>query len=999
MVKKILVLFVLMTSFLFSFGLSEENEWPPLMVQGNLVSENNYEVTEDGEYLVNLKVLSDNGFDVPDFLVVDGRVNINDYADYVRQDLKQEIANGLNGDNQFILFNPNPYEGKNMSDGYGINLMRHFSSGHFDGKHVGSNDNKDLATMIYAEAHLLGADVGLFPYKLEVAEVPSTTLSIDGKELVLMDDYMPLGSTADGSYKGNREVIYVGVGNDLNGLDLDGKAVVFDGSAGGGIRDRYNVMLEMGAKEIFVIETDDDSQLGYWEHPMLAESFGYKQFITLDALEEFFGFKNNYMIQETSVFLEYDFVKLVEEKTAYNVVATIAGDVEEEIVIISNYAGWGSINGLEYQTVSYDTVGPVTMLRLIDYYSENKPHYTMTFAFTADKWTGQVGMDDLLKDFEDRRIKTFIDIYGLGGSGKYEEPFTLKNVHSKANFIGSSTTDLGNSLTNKITRAGYESIMVRGRGVAKVFEPNIDTFENTNIDKFNLERDYIKHLVDQLEGKYNKDDELDYAEVGKVVLLEDKKFVNVETKHFNVFYNPDLDLDLNLLNYVDEVYRNISMLNHYSSFDDKIEFYIDTSNEFVVKNGFIRDIGEIGTGAYADYDLNAMYSSVLHLGNVSHEVNHIVNKVHYRNVQVEGSTLDESHGKHFDSAVIPGLLIVKNHNHSSFLLPYWDNPRECGTIHIIENDIEFDLRTSMGFTLDGVFYKQDMIEGTFLDYIRAINGYNAMRRFTQQGVLYELFERYALLMKDTFNMDFEITWSHFLSWYEAEGELDFDSSEDDNFTEYDYVLFETYLNMYNTQNKFRVNSEKITNTSVSEDLTDMSLNHIYYDAVNFFYQRGIIKGFPDQTMRPDANITRAEIAKIVSIGCGFKAIEGLSPSYSDTSNHWAKDYVELASQNEVFGGYSDGSFRPDKLISNVEVITVISNLSGGPSENLEKESQLNQDNKWYTVHVADLIEKGILTKLESDAVMKNPYLLTTRSYFMELMYRANLSNYIDITSN
>lgn len=48
--------------------------------------------------------------------------------------------------------------------------------------------------------------------------------------------------------------------------------------------------------------------------------------------------------------------------------------------------------------------------------------------------------------------------------------------------------------------------------------------------------------------------------------------------------------------------------------------------------------------------------------------------------------------------------------------------------------------------------------------------------------------------------------------------------------------------------------------------------------------------------------------------------------YSDISNHWAKAYIEDMQQKDMIGGYPDGTFAPDKAVSRLESIIMLSKL-------------------------------------------------------------------------
>ena len=50
-----------------------------------------------------------------------------------------------------------------------------------------------------------------------------------------------------------------------------------------------------------------------------------------------------------------------------------------------------------------------------------------------------------------------------------------------------------------------------------------------------------------------------------------------------------------------------------------------------------------------------------------------------------------------------------------------------------------------------------------------------------------------------------------------------------------------------------------------------------------------------------------------------------SSSYSDTAGHWAEEQIEIVTEAGCFHGYDDGTFRPDRNITRAEIAVVITN--------------------------------------------------------------------------
>lgn len=90
----------------------------------------------------------------------------------------------------------------------------------------------------------------------------------------------------------------------------------------------------------------------------------------------------------------------------------------------------------------------------------------------------------------------------------------------------------------------------------------------------------------------------------------------------------------------------------------------------------------------------------------------------------------------------------------------------------------------------------------------------------------------------------------------------------------------------------------------------------YYDAILAAAEAGYINGYPDETFRPEATLTRAEMAKVVSEAFGYESNGG--NYFNDVTETWMKDSVEALVVNGISEGYGDGTFKPNKNISRAE---------------------------------------------------------------------------------
>lgn len=83
-------------------------------------------------------------------------------------------------------------------------------------------------------------------------------------------------------------------------------------------------------------------------------------------------------------------------------------------------------------------------------------------------------------------------------------------------------------------------------------------------------------------------------------------------------------------------------------------------------------------------------------------------------------------------------------------------------------------------------------------------------------------------------------------------------------------------------------------------------------------------------------------------------------SFSDIEGHWAKDYIEWSAANNIFTGYEDGTFKPDKKITRSEYVTIISKFKGLDNYPDTLNYYDVKADDWFYVYLNDLVNTGLL---------------------------------------
>ncbi len=104
------------------------------------------------------------------------------------------------------------------------------------------------------------------------------------------------------------------------------------------------------------------------------------------------------------------------------------------------------------------------------------------------------------------------------------------------------------------------------------------------------------------------------------------------------------------------------------------------------------------------------------------------------------------------------------------------------------------------------------------------------------------------------------------------------------------------------------------------------------DAVNMLTALGVIEGDPDGSFRPDATVTRAEMAKMIFVvrnnSIDDSAYANNSSKMTDINSHWAKGYIKFCESQGIIAGYGDNTFKPDATVTGVEAAKMLLVLAG-----------------------------------------------------------------------
>ncbi len=107
---------------------------------------------------------------------------------------------------------------------------------------------------------------------------------------------------------------------------------------------------------------------------------------------------------------------------------------------------------------------------------------------------------------------------------------------------------------------------------------------------------------------------------------------------------------------------------------------------------------------------------------------------------------------------------------------------------------------------------------------------------------------------------------------------------------------------------------------------DVPTSHSFYDEISYLVERDVLRGYPDDTMRPDEEVTRAEAVIMIGRLKGFDSKQQNTGFADVPASHKASGYIAAAAKAKLITGYPDGTYRPNNTITRAEIAFLLSRL-------------------------------------------------------------------------
>ncbi|MDA1208919.1 MAG: S-layer homology domain-containing protein [bacterium] len=162
-----------------------------------------------------------------------------------------------------------------------------------------------------------------------------------------------------------------------------------------------------------------------------------------------------------------------------------------------------------------------------------------------------------------------------------------------------------------------------------------------------------------------------------------------------------------------------------------------------------------------------------------------------------------------------------------------------------------------------------------------------------------------------------------------EGETQIDREvfiPDENITRYELlrmILLGSCVPLINDTESIGIEFRDFSPRSRPRESTDRSIKRqIIYTATSL----GIIQGYKDGTIQPDATINRAEAMKILILASQLQPLDDpyASSTFSDVpKDAWFEPFIRQMVEYAIIDGYGDGTIRPGNNITRAEASKIV----------------------------------------------------------------------------
>jgi len=179
----------------------------------------------------------------------------------------------------------------------------------------------------------------------------------------------------------------------------------------------------------------------------------------------------------------------------------------------------------------------------------------------------------------------------------------------------------------------------------------------------------------------------------------------------------------------------------------------------------------------------------------------------------------------------------------------------------------------------------------------------------------------------------------------------------------------------------------------AQAFSDLPETDVHYVSLTYLEYEGVIGGYDDGSVRPNNQINRAELVKILVEGLGKTTKSTLKNCFPDGTEDWYAKYVCYAREKDWIAGYPDGTFQPSQNVNKAEALKIIMNAFG--MSTTDPRGTLFNDvdfSAWYAPFLQVAKDKGLI---EEAGNYFSPGNFRSRGEVAEMVARIMQIDYMD----
>lgn len=191
------------------------------------------------------------------------------------------------------------------------------------------------------------------------------------------------------------------------------------------------------------------------------------------------------------------------------------------------------------------------------------------------------------------------------------------------------------------------------------------------------------------------------------------------------------------------------------------------------------------------------------------------------------------------------------------------------------------------------------------------------------------------------------------SWYYQAVKDVYDRGVMNGMTDTTFAPLESMTRAQIVTTFYRLAGATETGLGSSLKFTDTKKNGWYADYIGWAVQEGLATGYPEGTFRPDAPVTRQELAKFLVTFLDYMGIELTAENpvdgFKDSKSFpkWSREYIEELRKTGLVRGDDNGNFNPKAEANRAELATIFSRL---PEMNVTPDAFISNPAKYLTTN-------------------------------------------------